>query len=104
MRIFSSTVTGVANTPSAALDYYINPFNVSLSALVTGTVTYTVYYTFDDISVPGWTVATGNWTAHPTLTAQVATKDANIAYPVTAVYLAITAGTGSVRLNVIQAG
>jgi len=87
------------------LDYFANPNNITLSVLVTGTATYTVQYTFDLVNqIAGYTPATGNWVDHPSLTAQTATKDSNIAYPATAVRINQTAGSGSVRFTVIQAG
>ena len=85
-------------------DNYVSPFNVAISVVVTGTATYTVQYTFDDVFAATYNPATGNWTDHPSLTAQTATKDSNIAYPVTGVRITQTAGTGSVRCTFIQAG
>jgi hypothetical protein len=72
--------------------------------LVTGIVTYTVQYTFDDVFASGFSPASANWVDHPSLTAQTATKDSNIAYPVRGVRINVTAGTGTARLTVIQAG
>jgi hypothetical protein len=86
------------------LDHYLTPFNVSLAVVVTGTITYTVQYTYDDVFAPNYNPATGNWLPHPSLTAQTATKDSNIAYPVRGVRLTTSAGTGTATLTVIQAG
>ena len=85
-------------------DNYVSPFNVAISVIVTGTATYTVQYTFDDVFASTYSAASGNWTNHPSLTAQTATKDSNIAYPVTGVRITQTAGAGSVRCTFIQAG
>lgn len=98
----ASTVAKTTNI--VALDYFAMNFQVSLNCQVTGTVSYTVQYTFDKIQEAGWTPATGNWTNHPSLTAQTATKDSNIAYPVTAVRMTQASGSGSVVLTVIQTG
>jgi hypothetical protein len=87
-----------------APDNYATPFNVALSVLVTGTVNYTVQYTFDNVFANTYNAASGNWTNHPTLTAQTATADSNIAYPVTGIRIKLTSGTGSVRFTAIQAG
>lgn len=87
-----------------APDNYISPFNVSLSVLVTGTVNYTVQYTFDDVFASAYNPATGNWVDHPTLTSKTATADSNIAYPVTGIRIKLASGTGSVQLTTIQAG
>jgi hypothetical protein len=52
----------------------------------------------------GYNPSTGNWVDHPSLTAQTATKDANIAYPVMGVRLKTTSGSGTATLTIIQAG
>lgn len=104
MRPAYYTLTTVSNSNPYVLNVHADPFNVSLGCTVTGTVTYTVQYTFDDVQQSTWTPASGNWTNHTNLTAQTTTKDSNIAYPVTAVRLQYTAGTGSVTMAVIQAG
>lgn len=98
------SVTGVGVSRVVVPDGFENPFNVALSVLVTGTVTYSVQYTFDLTMADGFVPASANWTNHPSLTAQTATKDANIAYPVTGIRLNITAGTGTALLTIIQAG
>jgi len=85
-------------------DNYVSPFNVALSVIVTGTVSYTVQYTFDDVFAASFSPATANWTNHPSLTAQTATKDSNIAYPVTGIRIQLASGTGSVTFTAIQAG
>ncbi len=87
-----------------APDGYATPFNIALSVLVTGTVNYTVQYTFDNVFASGYNPLTGNWTDHPTLTAKTVTADSNIAYPVTGVRIVLNSGSGSVRFTGIQAG
>jgi hypothetical protein len=77
---------------------------VALGVQVSGTVNYTVQYTFDDVFAKGYNPATGNWTDHVSLTGQTATKDSNIAYPVRGIRLKLNSGTGSARLTIIQAG
>jgi hypothetical protein len=105
MRSVVYTITGVGNSNVMAPDPYISPFNVALNVAVTGTVTYTVQYTFDNVFAAGYNPANGSWTNHPSLTAQTATKDSNISYPVTGIRLTTTAGTtGTATLTIIQAG
>lgn len=104
MRPVVYTQTGVGVSNVYIPDHYVSPFNVSLGALVTGTVNYTVQYTFDDVFASDYNPATGNWADHPSLTAQTATKDSNIAYPVRGIRLVVNSGTGVVRLTSIQAG
>lgn len=85
-------------------DMYISPFNIALGATATGTVNYTVQYTFDDVFATGYNPSTGNWVNHPSMTGKTTTADSNIAYPVRGIRLALNSGTGSVTLVIIQAG
>lgn len=103
-RTTSDASGGAINSSIVNLDYWVSPFNVALSVKVTGTVNYTVQYTFDKIYENGWTPASGNWVDHPSMTTKTATLDSNIAYPVTAVRLVQNSGSGSCLLTVIQAG
>jgi len=104
VQTLSDASGGTLNGNPIPLDYFANPNNITLSVLVTGTATYTVQYTFDLVQDSDWTAASGNWVDHLSLTAQTATKDSNLAYPATAVRIKQTAGSGSVRFTVIQAG
>lgn len=104
MRPVVFTITGTGTSNVMVPDQYISPFNVALGVTVTGTSTYTVQYTFDNALAEGYSAASGNWVDHPSLTAQTASKDSNIAYPVGGIRLNVTAGTGTVRLTIIQAG
>jgi hypothetical protein len=104
MRPVVLSVTGVGSSAVDPLDHYLKPFNVSLAVRVTGTITYTVQYTYDDVFAVGYTPASGNWVNHPSLTTQTTTLDSNIAYPVRAVRLTTSAGSGTATLTVIQAG
>jgi hypothetical protein len=95
---------GAKNTNPVVLDYFISPFSISLSVRVTGTVNYTVQYTFDVIDLNSWVPSTANWVNHPSLTTQTATLDSNLAYPATAVRMVQNSGSGSCVFTVIQAG
>jgi len=104
MRPKTYTVTGTGASPVYVPDAYISPFNVALGVLVTGTVNYTVQYTFDDTLATGYSAGSGNWVDHPSMTAQTTTKDSNIAYPVQGVRIKANSGAGTARLTLIQAG
>ena len=105
MRRISQTVSGVNVSNPVPLDHYLTPFNIGLCVIVTGSVTYTVQHTFDDLQAVGYTPASGTWFNHPDMTSQTTTKDANYAFPVTAIRVSTAAGsTGSVNFVVIQAG
>jgi hypothetical protein len=104
--MLSSTVTQTAagSTAPVPMNQYVTPFNVALSAIVTGTVNYTVQYTFDNVFESNYVPSSGNWTNHPSLTSQTTTLSSNIAYPVTAIRLTVNSGTGTVALTIIEAG
>jgi len=103
MRQVVLTVTGVGDTQVCPVDTYISPSNMGLAVIVTGTITYKVQYTFDNVFASGYVAASGNWFDHPTLVGS-ASSNSNIAYPVTAIRLITTAGSGSATLTIIQAG
>lgn len=103
MRRAEFTVTGTGSSNPYALDTYISPNNLGLAVIVSGTITYKVQYTFDNIYANDYVPASGNWFDHPTLTGS-SSANSNIAYPVMAIRLTNTAGTGSATLVIIQAG
>jgi hypothetical protein len=57
MRPVTFSVTGVGNSNVNATDHYVSPFNVALSVIVTGTITYTVQYTFDNVFASNFSAA-----------------------------------------------
>ena len=71
---------------------------------VTGTVTFTVQHTFDDVFAAGFVAASATWHNHPTVAGSTATADGNYAFPVRAVRINQTVGSGSTRGTFIQAG
>lgn len=93
--------TGVGASAPIPLDQYISPFNVSIGCTVTGTIDYTVQYTFDAVFA---SAGPFTWTNHADLTAQTATADGTYISPVSATRVLTNSGTGSVAMNVMQAG
>lgn len=103
MRPVVFSITGVGNSGVYAVDTYISPSNMGMAVVVSGTITYKVQYTFDNVFAAGYTPSSGNWFDHPTLVGS-ASGNSNIAYPVTGIRLITTAGTGTATLTIIQAG
>lgn len=102
MRPITLSQTGVGNSVPIPCDIYLTPFNVSLGVEVTGTVTYSVQWTFDDVWDPNATIT---WDpAAANLTAAVDNQQGSLVSPVTAVRLSVTAGTGTAKLRLVQAG
>lgn len=102
MRPIQVVVTGVAVSPPIPMDYIATAFSVGIGVFITGTATYTVEHTFDDIWAPGFSPGSATWLPNSGLTAQTVNKDGNYAFPVRAIRLNVSASTGSVRMNVIQ--
>ncbi len=100
------TVTAGAS-PAASnvvpLDYRNAPATVALGVKISGTVTYLVEYTFDDVFDPAFNPGTANWRPHPTLSGS-ADADSNLAYPARGIRIRTTAGTGSATLTIVTAG
>jgi len=105
MQSVNLSVTGVGNSAVFPVDTYVAPSNMGLAVVVTGTITYKVQYTFDNVFAKGYdpTAGTSTWFDHPTLTGTTS-ANSNIAYPVTGIRLTTTAGTGTATLTIIQAG
>lgn len=98
---------GVGATPWLAMNYQYAPFVLSIAAIVTGTVNYTIQYTYDDpfMVVPGTTqgiVPTAF--SDPILAAATATGETTFNNPITGMRLLINSGSGSITLRAIQAG
>lgn len=99
MRPQVISITGTGTTAWIPLDYKQSPFNVSVAAVVNGTVTYDIEHTFDEIFN---TTVTPTAFKHASITAQTANKDGNYAFPVRAIRVNNTAGTGTTTLTILQ--
>jgi hypothetical protein len=81
-----------------------SPFNVGFGVTVSGTITFTVQHTFDDVWSPTFNPATATWYPHAVVANATASTDGNYAFPVTAIRITGTAGAGTATLRLIQAG
>jgi hypothetical protein len=88
-------------TPPIILDIHGRP-DVSLQVVVSGTVTWTVQQTLDNM----WNTTSATWFDHPdaNMVAQTVNRQGNYAYIPAAVRLLITSGTGSATFTVVQSG
>lgn len=101
MRAKKITVTGTGTSAWIPLDTKQAPFNVGIGCvLVSGTATYSVEHTFDDVYDLAVTpVAFSN----SGITAATASKDGNYSAPVKAIRLNVTAGVAPVvAMTIIQ--
>lgn len=96
---------GSGSTPWALIDPHVTPCALGLGVSVSGTVTYAVEYTYDDITA----LAPGGFAtvfALAALAGKSATADSSITWPIRAVRLTLTSSTppGAAALTAIQAG
>ena len=99
MRPIAITQSGTGTTAWIPLDYKQSPFNVGLGAVVNGTITYDIEHTFDDVFDATVTPVAFK---HSSLTAKTTNADGNYAFPVRAIRINNTAGTGSTTLTILQ--
>lgn len=95
---------GATYSGVVALDTWTSPFSVSIGVVVTGTVNFTVQYTYDNIQDPGWTAATGVWWNLTALASKSATTDSVLSQPASAIRVVQNSGNGSTSTTVLQAG
>ena len=104
MKPVTVTTSGTSVSSPVVPDYLISPFNIGFGVIVTGTVTYTVQHTFDDPFVAGFDPATATWFNHEDLVSQTTSQDGNYAFPVRAIRVNQSAGSGSAAAKFVQAG
>ena len=106
MRPVSVTQTGVGTSAGVPVDIYSPNNNKGVFVDVTGTATYTVQVTgddvFDPLVVPVWLNVDS--VANANLTNATTDQSGIIAIPCRAIRVNQTAGTGSSKLTVIQQG
>lgn len=100
-RVVTAPISSVTTSPPIPLDAYHTPFNVGLGVVSTGTATYSVEHTYDDVL----TGAAVTWFTLSTMSGKTTSADATYQAPVSAVRLNVTAYTsGTVTMTLIQAG
>ena len=105
IRTTSYTITGNgAVTPPIPFQAttFAGALPPTFLAFVTGTVTYNVEVTGDDINSPGYNPVTGNWMPFTNRTGLTASAPGTLGAVVKAVRAHITAGTGSLLFQFIQ--
>jgi hypothetical protein len=100
MRPITLTQTGVGTTKPEVMNWRGSPggFQIGFGCVVTGTVTYTVEHCFDNLLAG----ETPTWFPHTTVAAQTANKDGNYAFPIFALRINVTSGTGTVVGKFLQ--
>ena len=104
MRPVSVSQTAAGSTSVIVPDYHLNPFNIGVGVKVTGTVTYTVEHTMDDVFAETFNPATATWYPHTTLAALTANAVGNYAFAVRGIRLTVASGTGTATMTLVQSG
>ena len=91
--------SGTGQSAWIPMDYKQSPFNVGLGAVVSGTVTYQIEHTLDD---PFDSSITPTAFVHTSLVGKTANADGNYAFPLRAIRINNTAGTGTTTLTILQ--
>ena len=101
MRAIVITKTGTGSSATVPTNINTSPFNIGIGVVVSGTVSYSIQHTFDDVFDA---TVTPTWFNHTSLAAQSASADGNYAFPVRGIKLLIISGAGTATATLLQAG
>ena len=104
MPAISWTVTGTGTSPIYGVDNFQAPFNVGIGCTISATATYSVQYTFDDIQADGYVASSGTWFTSSDFSSATTSKAASFTIPCRGIRLNVSASTGSVTIQIQQAG
>ena len=99
MRPQVISLTGTGQSAWTPLDYKQSPFNVGIGCVVIGTITYDIEHTFDDVFD---STITPTAFKNSTITGKSANFDGNYAFPIRAMRINNTAGTGTTTVTILQ--
>ena len=99
MKVQTVSRTGAGSTDAVVINTNVTPVNIGFAVIVTGTVNYSVQYTYDD---PGTGFTT--WFDDTTITSKTGNEDGSILFPITGIKVLVNSGTGSVTMKIVQAG
>ena len=92
----SQTCVGTRIVP---VDYLQNRFLVGVGVVVSGTVTYSVQHSYDDVLNPAVTPV---WFTATDFSGKTANFDGSYVSPIRGLRLNVTAGTGTATMTVLQ--
>lgn len=99
MRVQTVSKTGAGSSTPVVINTNVTPVNIGFAVVVTGTVNYSVQFSYDDPAV-GFTT----WFDDVTITSKTGNEDGSILFPITAIKVLINSGAGTAVLSVVQAG
>jgi len=99
MKVQTVSKTGTGSSNAIVINTNVTPVNIGFAAVVAGTVNYSIQFSYDDPAV-GLTT----WFDDVTITSKTGNEDGSISFPISAIKVLVNSGSGTVTLNVIQAG
>lgn len=99
MKVQTVSRTGAGSTSAVVINTNVTPVNIGFAVVVTGTVNYSVQYSYDSPSA-GFTT----WFDDATITSKTGNEDGSINFPITGLKVLVNSGAGTVTMNVVQAG
>lgn len=96
----SASVTGVGSSNWLIPDHHLNPLNIGMMVVVSGTVNYTVEHTFNNV-LGGETPTVF---PHFSLASRTATAEGAYVTPVMAIRVTNNSGSGTSTLTLVQGG
>ncbi len=98
MRPVKVSQTGTGNK-IVPVDYMQCPPRISAAGTITGTVTYNIEHTYDNVNDPS---VTPIWFDPAANSGKTANYDVGYEFPIMGLRLNVTAGTGTVVMTVLQ--
>jgi len=104
MQYKALTKTGTGRSAICVVDDFQTPFNIGVAVSLSATATFTVEYSLDDPNADGYSAASAAWFVAPGFTSGSAAVAGAITIPCRAICLNVSANTGTVTANIVQAG
>ena len=99
MKVQTVSKTGTGSSDPVVINTNVTPVNIGFAAIVTGTVNYSVQFSYDDPAT-GFTT----WFDDTTITSKTGNEDGYVNFPITGIKVLVNSGTGTVTFRVVQAG
>lgn len=105
MQLITLSITAEGSSGVRNLDFFKFPFQVGLGTKVTGSVTYTVEYTFSDPAAEDFNASTATWYPITGLASKSGNESVEFTVPCRGIRVTNAVGsTGTTLLYIQQAG
>jgi uncharacterized PurR-regulated membrane protein YhhQ (DUF165 family) len=104
MQYKAITKTNTGRSSICVVDDFQTPFNIGIAVSLSATATFTVEYSLDDPTADGYSAASAAWFVAPGFTSGSVAVAGALTIPCRAISLNVSANTGTVTANIVQAG